>query len=74
MSLPFKPDTSLTPEVLAFFDAPTNTISYIVRDPQSKACAIIDSVMDFDYSSGRISFEHADAIIAYVRDKGWQVE
>ena len=59
---------------MPFFDPATNTISYIVRDPQSKACAIIDSVMDFDYSSGRISFEHADAIIAHVRDKGWQVE
>ena len=73
-SLPFTPDLTVTPDVVPFFDPATNTISYIVRDPQSKACAIIDSVMDFDYSSGRISFEHADAIIAYVRDKGWQVE
>ena len=73
-SLPFTPDLTVTPDVVPFFDPATNTISYIVRDPQSNACAIIDSVMDFDYSSGRISFEHADAIIAYVRDKGWQVE
>ena len=73
-SLPFTPDLTVTPDVVPFFDPATNTISYIVRDPQSKACAIIDSVMDFDYSSGRISFEHADAIIAHVRDKGWQVE
>ena len=73
-SLPFTPDLTVTPDVVPFFDPATNTISYIVRDPQSNACAIIDSVMDFDYSSGRISFEHADAIIAHVRDKGWQVE
>jgi len=73
-SLPFTPDLTVTPEVVPFFDAATNTISYIVRDPHSTACAIIDSVMDFDYSSGRISFDHADAIIAYVREKDLQVE
>jgi glyoxylase-like metal-dependent hydrolase (beta-lactamase superfamily II) len=72
--IPFTPDPSVAPEVVPFFDPATNTISYIVRDPGSTACAVIDSVMDFDYASGRISFEHADAIIAYVKDQGWQVE
>ena len=72
--IPFAADLSVHPEVVPFFDPATNTISYVVRDPSSTACAVIDSVMDFDYASGRVSFEHADAIIAYVRDQGWQVE
>jgi glyoxylase-like metal-dependent hydrolase (beta-lactamase superfamily II) len=74
MSLPFKPDASLTPEVLAFFDAPTNTISYIVRDPNSDACAVVDSVMDIDYAAGRITHDGADRIIQTIRDKGWTLE
>ena len=73
-TLPFSPDLSVRPEVVPFFDPETNTISYVVRDPASTACAVIDSVMDFDYASGRISFEHADAIIAFVRQQGWTVE
>lgn len=73
-SLPFAPDMSTHPEVVAFFDPATSTISYIVRDPASTACAVIDSVMDFDYASSRISFEHADAIIAHIRRQGWTLE
>ncbi|WP_417310708.1 MBL fold metallo-hydrolase [Devosia sp.] len=72
--LTFTPDPSLSPEVVPFFDPVTNTISYIVRDPNSTSCAVIDSVMDFDYASGRISFRHADAMIAHIRDKGWTLE
>jgi glyoxylase-like metal-dependent hydrolase (beta-lactamase superfamily II) len=72
--IPFKPDLTVRSEVAAFFDPATNTISYVVRDPGSQSCAVVDSVMDFDYVSGRISYEHADAIVAFVRKKGWQVE
>jgi len=71
-------DLSVKPEVTAFFDPRTNTISYIVRDPASNACAIVDSVMDFDYAAGRISYESADRIIDHIRAKGmelqWQIE
>ncbi|UMA66455.1 MBL fold metallo-hydrolase [Roseivivax marinus] len=67
-------DTRLHPEVTGFFDPATNTISYVVKDPGSDACAIVDSVMDIDYAAGRISYDHADEIIAYVRDKGLSVE
>lgn len=56
------------PDVTAFFDETTNTVSYVVKDPGSDACAIIDSVLDFDYSSGRTSFASADRIIAHVRE------
>lgn len=62
------------PEVTAFFDADTNTISYVVRDPASTSCAIIDSVMDIDYAAGRISYTSADKIIAHVRAHGLSVE
>lgn len=73
-SLPFTPDLSTKPEVVAFFDEPTNTISYIVRDPASTACAVIDSVMDIDYAAGRITYDGADKIIAFIKEKGWTLE
>lgn len=62
------------PAVTHFFDEPTNTFSYVVRDPSSKACAIIDSVLDFDYAAGRTDTRSAEDIIAFVRDNGLQVE
>jgi len=64
----------MSPEVTAFFDEATNTISYVVRDPQGSSCAVIDSVLDFDYASGRTDTRSADAIIAFVRDKDYKVE
>ncbi|PZQ47183.1 MAG: MBL fold metallo-hydrolase [Rhodovulum sulfidophilum] len=67
-------DPSVKPEVTGFFDPETNTISYVVKDPDSEAFAIIDSVMDIDYAAGRISHEHADEIIAFVRSRGLRVE
>ena len=67
-------DTTVKPEVEAFFDPATNTISYIVKDPGSDACALVDTVMDFDYASGRLSFESADKLIARVRERGLKVE
>ena len=66
------------PLVRAFFDEATFTVSYVVRDPASKSCAIIDSVLDYDPASGRTSHGSADAVIAYVRAEGlevvWQLE
>ena len=64
----------MTPEVKAFFDTATNTVSYVVKDPQGSACAIVDSVLDFDYSSGRTDTKSADEVIAYVRDNNLSVE
>lgn len=63
----------MTPLVQAFFDEATNTVSYVVMDPDSKDCAIVDSVLDFDYASGHTDTRSADAIAAYVRDKGLNV-
>ena len=67
-------DTNVKPEVEAFFDPETNTISYVVKDPASNACAVIDSVMDIDYAAGRITHENADAIIAYIEANGLKLE
>jgi len=71
-------DTPVTmtvkPEVEAFFDDATNTISYIVKDPESQSCAIVDSVMDIDYAAGRITFDHADTMIDRVRERGLDLE
>lgn len=72
--VPFTPDLTVKPEVTGFFDSQTNTISYVVRDPASKACAVIDSVMDIDYAAGRITHDGADRIIAFIREHGLEVE
>jgi glyoxylase-like metal-dependent hydrolase (beta-lactamase superfamily II) len=66
--------TPVRPEVHGFFDPATNTISYVVRDPASDVCAVIDSVMDIDYAAGRITYDHAEEIIAFIRDRGWRLE
>ena len=50
----------MTPEVEAFFDTATNTVSYVVKDPEGRACAIIDSVLDFDYAAGETRTQSAD--------------
>ena len=73
-SIPHPVNLAVRPEVTAFFDPPTNTVSYVVKDPGSNACAIIDSVMDIDYAAGRISYESADTIIAFVTERGLAVE
>jgi glyoxylase-like metal-dependent hydrolase (beta-lactamase superfamily II) len=62
------------PIVTHFFDEPTNTFSYVVQDPDSKSCAILDSVLDFDYAAGRTDTRSADEIIAFVREHGLEVE
>ena len=50
-------DLTVEPDVKGFFDSASNTVSYIVKDPDSSACAIYDTVLDFDYAAGRMSFE-----------------
>jgi glyoxylase-like metal-dependent hydrolase (beta-lactamase superfamily II) len=62
------------PAVRAFFDEPTNTVSYVVSDPATKKAAIVDSVLDYDPKSGRTSRASADAIIAFVKQEGLEVE
>ena len=71
-------DITIKPDVSAHFDEATNTITYIVKDPTSNHCAIIDSVMDIDYAAGRITSDAADKLIAEITERGltldWIIE
>ncbi len=67
-------DMTTRPEVQAFFDEATNTITYLVRDPASNSCALIDTVMDIDYAAGRITFDHADELIRQIETQGLKLE
>ena len=62
------------PQVRAFFDEPTFTVSYVVSDPATGACAVVDSVLDYDPASGRTGKESADEIIAYIREHDLKLE
>lgn len=62
------------PEVNSFFDEPTNTVTYVVSDPKTKSCAIIDSVLDYNANSGRTSTGSADAIIAMIKTQGLKTQ
>jgi len=57
----------IKPDVRAFFDAATWTLTYVVKDPDSVHCAIIDSVLDYDAASGRTRTESADRVIAMIQ-------
>jgi glyoxylase-like metal-dependent hydrolase (beta-lactamase superfamily II) len=65
---------SQEPTVRAFFDEPTNTISYLVADPETKRAAIVDPVLDYDHKSGKASTKSADAILAAAAEAGLQVD
>lgn len=67
-------NSNLKPDVTAFFDAGTNTVTYVVRDPASTACAVIDSVMDIDYAAGRIAYASADLVIEHIKSNGLTLE
>ena len=67
-------EMQLNPEVAVFFDQQSNTFSYVIQDPTSDACAIVDSVLDFDYPSGHFSTAGADAIKEYIQERNLRVE
>jgi glyoxylase-like metal-dependent hydrolase (beta-lactamase superfamily II) len=62
------------PDVASFFDPATNTITHIVSDSVTKNAAIIDSVLDYDPTQGKISYASADKLIVYVREHTLNVE
>ncbi|MGB5836599.1 MAG: MBL fold metallo-hydrolase [Albidovulum sp.] len=62
------------PEVHSFFDEATNAACYIIVDPASGACAVIDSILDFDLAAGRTHTTHADGLIATIQTNGWSLE
>jgi glyoxylase-like metal-dependent hydrolase (beta-lactamase superfamily II) len=62
------------PVIRAFFDEPTNTVSYLVADPETKRAAVIDPVLDYDHASGRASTKSADVILAEAERNGLKIE
>lgn len=62
------------PLVQHFYDELTSTLTYVVRDPESSSCAIIDSVLDLDYASGTISYGSADKVVSYIESQKLTVE
>ncbi len=64
----------MQPAVISFFDPATYTYSYVVRDPDSQSCIILDSVLDYDPASGRTTTSGADKIISYVREQQLSVD
>jgi glyoxylase-like metal-dependent hydrolase (beta-lactamase superfamily II) len=67
-------EANRSPQVKGFFDPRTWSIQYVVSDPETKRCAIIDPVCDFDEKSGSTGTMSADAILAYVKAEGLTVE
>ena len=61
------------PVIEAFFDEPTNTISYLVGDPATRIAAVIDPVLDFDIASGEADTRSAERILAFAKDEGWKI-
>ena len=61
------------PIIEAFFDAPTNTISYLVADPATRIAAVIDPVLDFDLPSGEVDTASAERILAAATERGWRI-
>ncbi|NYT86819.1 MBL fold metallo-hydrolase [Pollutimonas harenae] len=63
-----------SPQVQTFFDEQTSTFSYVVYHPEDGVCAVIDSVLDYDPKSGRVSTSSADKIVGFIRKKNLQVQ
>lgn len=68
------PGVTPKPQVEAFHDPRTGSIQYIVIDPASRQCAIVDPVLDYDENSGSVGTTHADKLLAYIRQNGLEVE
>ncbi|MGB1838421.1 MBL fold metallo-hydrolase, partial [Marinobacter adhaerens] len=63
-----------TPNVAGFFDPRTFSVQYVVSDPETKQCAIIDPVLDYDEKSGATATHHADELLAFIREQGFEVQ
>jgi len=63
-----------TPNVKAFFDEATFTVSYVVSDPKTSRAAVIDPVLDYEPASGRTKTNSADKLLTYIRDSGLLVD
>lgn len=66
--------TTGKPDVTGFYDPRTFSIQYVVTDPATKKCALIDPVLDYDEKSGSVKTENADRLLAFVAERGLSVE
>ena len=66
--------STLIPDVRSYFDVKTNAACYILKDPKSNACAVIDSILDFDMASGTTHTAHADMLINEIKKNSWNLE
>jgi glyoxylase-like metal-dependent hydrolase (beta-lactamase superfamily II) len=64
---------SSTVEIRAFFDEPTNTVTYLVADPATLQAAVIDPVLDYDHRSGKAQTASADRVLDAARQAGWSI-
>jgi glyoxylase-like metal-dependent hydrolase (beta-lactamase superfamily II) len=63
-----------TADIQAFFDEPTNTVSYLVGDPATRKAAVIDPVLDYDHKSGKVDIRSVEAILAAAQANGYAIE
>jgi glyoxylase-like metal-dependent hydrolase (beta-lactamase superfamily II) len=69
-----QPTGPSSPLVHSFFDKSTSTWTYLVVDPASGHAAIIDSVLEYDCASGTVGMESVKGLLAFVQEKGYQIE
>ncbi|MES0004790.1 MBL fold metallo-hydrolase [Mesorhizobium sp. M0062] len=65
---------SAKPEVAGFYDKPTGAIQYVVTDPVTRRCAVIDPILDLDEKSGATATKNADALLDFIRENGLELE
>ncbi|MDP2358079.1 MAG: MBL fold metallo-hydrolase [Beijerinckiaceae bacterium] len=65
--------TSATVHIEPFFDEPTNTVTYLVADPESGKAAVVDPVLDYDHNDGSVDLRSADKVLAAAQAKGWDI-
>ena len=65
---------SASPIITGFFEKRTSSVQYVVADPQTKRCAIVDPVLDFDPKSGASATNSADELLSYIEREGYELE
>ena len=61
------------PVIRAFFDEPTNTVSYIVADPDTKKAAVMDPVLDYEPSAGQVDTRSVDTLLRVADEQGYMI-
>jgi glyoxylase-like metal-dependent hydrolase (beta-lactamase superfamily II) len=64
---------SAQPIIRAFFDEPTNTVSYLVADPATKQAAVIDPVLDYDHNAGEVDTRSVEAILRAAQEADYTI-